>query len=59
MDIRHEYCHLYATHIVNILAGDYPGGKSQLFARIYRHLMEMLCDVDEERAGRWKEPSEN
>lgn len=59
IDLRREWAHATACQIVNLLAGDYPGGKAQLYGRVYFLLMDMMYLADEEASARWKEPSLN
>jgi hypothetical protein len=48
-----------AAHIVNLLAGDYPGGKAQLYARILLLIIDAMHRVqDDLDEGRYQ-PSEN
>jgi hypothetical protein len=40
-------------------AGDYPGGKSELYSKRFKRIMDVMFLADEEAAARWKEPSLN
>lgn len=59
INLRREWAHATACQIVNLLAGDCPGGKAQLYGRIFFLLMDMMHLADEEAAARWREPSDN
>jgi hypothetical protein len=58
-DTRHEAANLAAAQICNLLAGDYPGGKSELYSKIYKLIMHVMLLADEESAARWTRPSNN
>jgi hypothetical protein len=58
-DARRDWANACAGQIVNLLAGDHPGGKSQLYGQIFAFIMNVMMLADEECAERWKEPSNN
>src|SRR5262245_6318376 len=59
IDVRRDWAHTAACQIVNLLAGDYPGGKAELYGKIFFLIMNVMFLADEETAARWKEPSLN
>jgi hypothetical protein len=59
IEVRREWAHSAACQVVSLLVGDYPGGKGELYAQIYKLNMDMMILADEECAERWKEPSNN
>jgi hypothetical protein len=59
IDVRHEWAHSATCQIVNLLAGDCPGGKASLYGKIYKLIMDVMFLADEEAAARWKTPSNN
>lgn len=59
LDATHEYANAAAAQICNLLAGDYPGGRAELYGRIYCLLVQMMFLASEEQAERWKHPSNN
>jgi hypothetical protein len=59
LDVRRELANRASAQITNLLARDYPGGKAELFIRIYEIILQAMCIADEECAARWKESSLN
>jgi hypothetical protein len=48
-----------AAVIVNLLAGDYPGGKAQLYGRVLFLILEAMYQVSDDLAEGRYQPSEN
>jgi hypothetical protein len=48
-----------AAVIVNLLAGDYPGGKAQLYGRVLFCILRTIYQVEEDLGTRIPNPSEN
>ncbi len=48
-----------AAAIVNLLAGDYPGGKAQLYARILCLVLDAMYLVKDDLDEGWFQPSPN
>ena len=59
IDVQREWAAAAASQIVNHLAGDHPGGKADLYARVYRLIIDVMFLAGEEMSGRWREPSDN
>jgi hypothetical protein len=59
IDHRREYASAVACQIINLLAGDYPGGKAELYGMIHRLHVNLLSLACEEQSERWKTPSQN
>jgi hypothetical protein len=59
IDLRSEWAAAAACQIVNLLAGDHPGGKAVLYAKVYHLIMDVMFLSGEEMSARWREPSEN
>jgi hypothetical protein len=59
IDVRREWAAAAASQIVNLLAGDHPGGKADLYARVYCLVMNVMVLASEEMSARWREPSHN
>ena len=58
-DVRREWAHAAAAQIVNLLAGDYPGEKGELYGRVFVLIIEVMFLASEEATARWQEPSNN
>ena len=56
---RHYHAANSAAQIVNLLDGDYPGGKAQLYSRVLFLILYAMDEADEELKKRWFEPSNN
>jgi hypothetical protein len=48
-----------AAQVVNLLAGDYPGGKSQLYRRVLFLILNAMREAETDMKQRWFEPSKN
>ena len=59
IDVRREWAATAASQIVNLLAGDQPGGKADLYAKVYSLIMNVMFLSGEEISARWREPSDN
>jgi hypothetical protein len=56
---RHCHAANSAAQIVNLLAGDYPGGKAQLYTRVLFLIVFAMDEAQEDLKERWFEPSNN
>ena len=56
---RHYHAANSAAQIVNLLDGDYPGGKAQLYSRVLFLILYAMYEAEEEIKERWCAPSEN
>lgn len=56
---RYHHAAESAAQIVNLLAGDYPGGKAQLFSRILFLVLECMYAAEDELNESRLTPSEN
>jgi hypothetical protein len=48
-----------AAHIINLLAGDHPGGKAQLYGRALFAILSAIYAADEAKNEIRFQPSEN
>jgi hypothetical protein len=48
-----------SAHIVNLLSGDHPGGKADLFSRVLFAVLQAMDAAERDLDARRREPSSN
>jgi hypothetical protein len=56
---RYDIAAQVAAQITNLLSGDYPGGKSQLFSRVLFLVLEGIYEAEERLSASRYQHSEN